>query len=49
MKIITLEEHFTDQRIIDENNKYHTQAPPASPEEGHVKTNIEIIKLNMRN
>ena len=36
MKIITLEEHFTDQRIIDENNKYHTQTPPASPEEGKI-------------
>ena len=33
MKIITLEEHYTDQRIIDVNNAHLKDRPPMSPEQ----------------
>ena len=32
MKIITLEEHYTDQRIMDANNAYNKNQPPMPPE-----------------
>ena len=32
MKIIALEEHFSDQRIIDANEPYNANRPPMSPE-----------------
>ena len=32
MKLITLEEHYTDQRIMDENQKYQQAPPKMSPE-----------------
>ncbi len=33
MKIITLEEHITDQRIMDANNAFNTNQPPMTPEQ----------------
>lgn len=33
MKIITLEEHYTDQRIIDANNAFNVNRPPMSSEQ----------------
>ena len=32
MKIITLEEHYTDQAIMDANSVYNAKRPPMSPE-----------------
>ena len=32
MKIITLEEHYSDQRIMDANNVFQKKRPPMSPE-----------------
>ena len=33
MKIITLEEHYADQRIMDANNAFNGKRPPMSPEQ----------------
>ena len=33
MKIITLEEHYADQRILDANEQYNKNLPPMSPEQ----------------
>ena len=33
MKIITLEEHYADQRIMDANNAFNQNRPPMSPEQ----------------
>ena len=33
MKIITLEEHYADQRIMDANKAFHGNRPPMSPEQ----------------
>ncbi len=33
MKIITLEEHYADQSIMDANNAYNKNRPPMSPEQ----------------
>ena len=33
MKVITLEEHYADQRIMDGNNAYRKEQPPMSPEQ----------------
>ncbi|MCU85226.1 amidohydrolase [Listeria monocytogenes] len=33
MKIITVEEHFTDKRIMDANNSFNKNQPPMSPEQ----------------
>ena len=32
MRLITLEEHYTDQRVMDLNNAWNQQRPPMSPE-----------------
>ena len=36
MKIITLEEHYADQRIMDANNAFNGNRPPVSPEQAEV-------------
>ena len=36
MKIITLEEHFTDKRIMDANNAFNKNQPPLSPERAEI-------------
>lgn len=41
MKIITLEEHFTDKYIMDANNAFNKNQPPMSPEQ------LETMKFLM--
>ena len=36
MKLITLEEHYADQRIMDANNAFNKKRPPMKPEQEEI-------------
>lgn len=36
MELITLEEHYTDQRVIDANNAFNGERPPLPPERARI-------------